>query len=75
MAYASSLAALGRCSLLKKQWSEAESVLREVLTIRQAKEPEAWTTFNAQSMPGKALLGRKDFLPTPSHYSVTATRE
>lgn len=41
--------------------AEAEPILREALAIREAKEPDAWTTFNTKSMIGAALLGRKKY--------------
>jgi len=44
-----------------KAWPEAEKVLRESLAIRTAAEPEAWTTFNTQSLLGEALLGQKKY--------------
>jgi hypothetical protein len=40
-----------------EQFPTAEEMLREALAIREKKEPEAWTTFNTQSMLGEALLG------------------
>jgi eukaryotic-like serine/threonine-protein kinase len=45
--------------LQAKAYSEAESLLRECLTIHEKMEPEAWTTFNTKSMLGGALLGQK----------------
>ena len=49
-------------SLLKmKNWAEAEAVAREALTIREAKEPDDWTTFNTKSLLGGALLGQKKY--------------
>jgi hypothetical protein len=41
--------------------AEAESLLRECLTIREAKAPEDWTTFNTKSLLGAALLGQQRF--------------
>jgi hypothetical protein len=35
--------------------ADAEPVLRDCLKIRQAKQPDAWDTFNTQSMLGDAL--------------------
>ena len=37
----------------------AAAVLRESLAIREAKEPDAWTTFETKSMLGGALLGQE----------------
>jgi tetratricopeptide (TPR) repeat protein len=48
--------------LLKLQaHAEAEKLLRECLAIREKKEPDAWTTFNTQSMLGGALLLQKKY--------------
>jgi serine/threonine protein kinase len=57
-------AALGRngFALLRlKAWLDAEPILRECLAIREAKEPDAWTTFYTRSMLGKALVGQKKY--------------
>jgi predicted Zn-dependent protease len=49
-------------SLLEaKAFTEAEPLLRECLTIREKTQPDVWSTFNAQSMLGGALLGQKKF--------------
>src|SRR5579883_1119866 len=60
-AYAGELALLGLRLLKRKQWAEAEPLLRECLAIREAKEPDAWQTFNTRSMLGGALLGQKRY--------------
>ncbi|MFO0842616.1 MAG: tetratricopeptide repeat protein [Gemmataceae bacterium] len=60
-AYADVLAVWGLGLLERKQWAEAVPVLRECLAIREKTQPDAWTTFNMQSMLGGALLGRKKF--------------
>ncbi|MFN4261865.1 MAG: tetratricopeptide repeat protein, partial [Gemmataceae bacterium] len=57
--YAGELAALGLNLLTQEKWTDAESVLRESLAIREKTQPEAWTTFNTLSMLGEALLGQK----------------
>ena len=36
-------------------------LFRECLTIREKNQPDAWRTFNTQSMLGGALLGQKKF--------------
>jgi Flp pilus assembly protein TadD len=57
-----STAAMGRVALemlRKEQWSQAESLLRECLTIRESEIPDDWMTFSAQSMLGESLLGQK----------------
>ena len=49
-------------NLLKiEAWTEAEPIIREALVIREAKEPDAWTTFNTRSLLGGALLGQKRY--------------
>lgn len=39
----------------------AEPMLRESLAIRSKAEPDAWQTFNTQSLLGAALLGQKRY--------------
>jgi tetratricopeptide (TPR) repeat protein len=60
-AYASELAGLGVFLLVQKKWPEAETVARACLAIREQKEPDAWTTFEARSLLGGALLGQKKY--------------
>jgi hypothetical protein len=60
-AYAGELATLGLNLLQQKKWTDAETVLRECLVIREKKQPDVWTTFNMQSMLGRALLGQKKY--------------
>ena len=57
-AFAGELAALGLNLLQRQKWADAEQVLRECLSIREKTQPEAWTTFNTQSLLGGALLGQ-----------------
>jgi tetratricopeptide (TPR) repeat protein len=52
------LSALGQKHLTLKAWDEAEPLLREALTIREAKAPDDWTTFTTRSLLGGALLGQ-----------------
>jgi eukaryotic-like serine/threonine-protein kinase len=52
---------LGSIYLEQGRWSDAESVLREALAIREQKQPDAWTTFNTKSQLGASLLGRKSY--------------
>jgi hypothetical protein len=59
--YTGALASVGLNLLQLEQWTEAETVLREVLTIREAKEPDNWLTFNTKSMLGATLLGQKQY--------------
>jgi tetratricopeptide (TPR) repeat protein len=42
-------------------FAKAELALRELLVIRQKKQPDAWTTFNTQAHLGASLLGQKRY--------------
>ena len=53
-----SLAGLGLNLLKQAKWSEAESVIRESLAIRETKIPDSWLRCNAMSLLGGALLGQ-----------------
>jgi hypothetical protein len=44
-----------------REWSEAESLLRESLEIANDKQPQHWTNFEAQSLLGAALAGQGKF--------------
>ena len=55
------MAGLGLNLLRQKKWTEAESTLRECLALRQKRAPDAWSTFNAMSLLGGALLGQKKY--------------
>ena len=57
--YSDALAELGQNLLAQKKWTDAEPLLREALTIREKTQPDAWTTFNTQSLLGGTLLGQK----------------
>jgi tetratricopeptide (TPR) repeat protein/tRNA A-37 threonylcarbamoyl transferase component Bud32 len=58
---ATALAQLGHTLLAAQKPADAEPVLRECLTIRSQKEPDAWTTFNTHALLGGALLGQKKY--------------
>jgi serine/threonine protein kinase len=58
---AGGLAELGLFLLEHKRWAEAEPLVRECLAIREKTQPDAWTTFNAQSLLGGVLLGQKKY--------------
>lgn len=60
-AYAGELASLGLNLLQQRKWSDAENTLRECLAIREKTQPDAWQTFNTQSLLGSALLGQKKY--------------
>jgi serine/threonine protein kinase len=55
---AEDLAALGHHLLERSQWSEAEPLFREALTIRAKATPDDWTRYDAMSLLGAALLGQ-----------------
>jgi tetratricopeptide (TPR) repeat protein/tRNA A-37 threonylcarbamoyl transferase component Bud32 len=61
MQYADALASLARNLLQQEKWTEAETVLLELLAIREAQAPDDWRTFNTKAMLGRALLGQKNF--------------
>jgi hypothetical protein len=52
---------LGSNLLQQKKFMDAETVLREALTIREKREANAWSTFNTRSALGGALLGQKKY--------------
>jgi hypothetical protein len=43
------------------QPAEAEPILRECLAVRRERQPQAWTTFNTESMLGVSLLEQKKY--------------
>jgi tetratricopeptide (TPR) repeat protein len=55
------LAQYGLALLEARGYGEAEALLREALAIREKAAPDHWTTFNARSMLGGALLGQKKY--------------
>jgi hypothetical protein len=55
------LALLSTTLLGAKQWTEAEPLLRESLTIREKTQPDLWSTFDTKSLLGGALLGQKKY--------------
>jgi eukaryotic-like serine/threonine-protein kinase len=58
---ADALAALATTLLMEKKFSQAEPLARECLTIREAKSPEDWLTFNTRNLLGASLLGQKKY--------------
>jgi tetratricopeptide (TPR) repeat protein len=52
---------LGSNLLHQHKYVEAEPLLRDGLKVLEAKEPDAWATFDAQAMLGGALLGQKKY--------------
>jgi tetratricopeptide (TPR) repeat protein/tRNA A-37 threonylcarbamoyl transferase component Bud32 len=73
------LASLGYCLVRVEKWPEAETVLRECVTIRETSEPGMWTTFDARSSLGAALLGQARYAAAEpllvSGYTGLKTRE
>jgi tetratricopeptide (TPR) repeat protein len=59
--YASALANLGSNLIAQTKWADAEPLLRSALAIREKSQPDAWTTFAAQSLLGASLLGQNKF--------------
>ena len=55
------LAQLGMTLLERNGFAVAEPLIRECLAIREKAQPDAWQTFNTQSMLGGALLGQKKY--------------
>jgi hypothetical protein len=59
--HAAALAIRGAMLLAHKKPAEAEKVLRECLAIRTKLQPDDWTTFDAKSLLGEALLEQKKY--------------
>jgi eukaryotic-like serine/threonine-protein kinase len=59
--YAIALARLGRPLNFRQKRAEAETTLREALTILETREPDAWITFCTKSLLGDALLGQQKY--------------
>jgi hypothetical protein len=52
---------MARAHAAQSRPADAEPILRQCLSAREKKEPDAWYTFNAKSMLGGALLGQKKY--------------
>jgi tetratricopeptide (TPR) repeat protein len=59
--YVGALVTLGQNLLRQEKWTEAETVFRDLLTIRETQDPEGWMAFNVKSRLGGALLGQKKY--------------
>jgi hypothetical protein len=59
LAKADDLAMGSQFLLDEKEWAEAEPQIRQCLAIREKMQPDAWSTFNAQSMLGGAGRRRR----------------
>jgi hypothetical protein len=53
---ATGMAKVAKTLLDAEQWSEAEPVVNEAWQLRRLHEPDAWTTFNLQSVLGGVWL-------------------
>src|SRR5262245_7112247 len=60
------LTSVGRELLKHGHFVEAEKVLREGLTIREAKLPDDWTTFHTKATLGASLLGQHRYAEAES---------
>ncbi len=58
-AYAVALAGPGGNLLQQKKWPQAEGMLNESLALCRKTQPDDWSTFNAMSLLGEALLGQR----------------
>ena len=58
---AGALAQSGLTLLQVKAYKEAEPILRECLAIRDKTQADLWSTFNANSLLGGALMGQKKY--------------
>jgi tetratricopeptide (TPR) repeat protein/tRNA A-37 threonylcarbamoyl transferase component Bud32 len=54
------LAEFGLSLLSLEAWDEAEPLIHEALTIREAHAPGDWRTFHTRSLLGGALLGQNE---------------
>jgi hypothetical protein len=58
---AAALSQLGTNLIHQAHWTEAETILRECLAIREKAQPDDWSTFNTRSQLGGILLGQGKF--------------
>lgn len=58
---AATLASLGLNLLRQKRYTDAESLLRDCLAIREEKLPDEWQTFNTKSLLGGSLMGQEKY--------------
>ena len=70
---AADLAGLGRNLMKQSMTSEAESILRESLSISEKATPEDWSRYSTMSLLGETLLA-KGSMPRPSRWSSAAAR-
>jgi serine/threonine protein kinase len=55
------MARLGRNLVQQQKYAVAEPFLRECLLVRAKGQPDAWTTFDTQSLLGGSLLGQQKY--------------
>jgi tetratricopeptide (TPR) repeat protein len=60
--YVTALKALGQNLLRQEKWTDAEAVLRDCLAVYDETRPNTWMRFDAASLVGAALLGRKKYV-------------
>jgi eukaryotic-like serine/threonine-protein kinase len=63
---AGQLAGLSLALLQTKAFTDAEPLTREFLAIWEKTRPDAWSSFNARSLLGGALLGQKKYADAES---------
>jgi hypothetical protein len=59
-------AMLGKNLLRQHRYTEAETLLRECLKVREVIRPSDWGTFYTRSLLGEALLGMKKYTEAES---------
>jgi hypothetical protein len=52
---------LGTTRLQQRKYAEAETLFRDLLSVRQKQSPADWMMFQAQSLLGAALVGQKKY--------------
>jgi hypothetical protein len=60
-AYAQELSGLGSNLFRQKKYADAESILRQCLTIVRKTQSDDWTTFDTESLLGGSLLGQEKY--------------
>ncbi len=58
---ATSLRNIARLLIKLSSWSDAETAIREALSIGERGEPDDWGTYNLRFMLGQALLGQQRY--------------
>jgi tetratricopeptide (TPR) repeat protein len=52
---------LGECLLKQRKYTQAETVLRECVQVREKRDPDAWETAWAKSLLAASLIGQKKY--------------